>query len=134
MKTKIIKFRSVVNAELLRKHIRRFFIYLSNQTKSQYIDIHSTITYDIVGGYTENLQLSQRFIINMDANDEKRYYNEYIISKYQKSDISKDKSIKLREIQFHYIETNEDEYDNFIRNLIKSAHNNRSDKNHIEMI
>ena len=128
MKNKIIHLRVILTIEIFKKHIRRFFIRIGNTTQSRYISIQTILNYKDKK-VLNSFELGDRFIIDMESVDEKRFYNDYIVNIFQKSNIFQDPKL-IKSINFVYIETDQSDYDIFVKNIARSIYNkNYNNKN-----
>lgn len=121
MKNKIVHLRVMLTIEVFKKHIRRFFIRIGNTTQSKYISIQTILSYKDKK-VINTLDLGERFIIDMESADEKRFYNDYIVNIYIKSNIYLEQKL-IKSIKFDYVETDQSDYNIFVKNIARSIYN-----------
>ena len=119
MKVKTIKLRTKISLDSIKNHVKRLFVYFSNNLKSEYVSIQS----HLVTNQNETISLGKTFIIDMESGDEKKYYNDYLTKSFL--ELKDLKLHKLNTIKFYYVETDKNEYDNFVKNILNA---NRDDK------
>ena len=126
MKNKTIFLRTVLNKAKIRKHISRFYRYVSNISNSRYITLQTKIAY-VENGSDKNKNIGSRFILDLESLDEIKYYSEYVITNI--NDILETNPEVLKSIAFEYAESDKEIYDKFISDIIhKKTFNERNFK------
>ena len=115
MKIKQLYFRGTPNLDRIKKIIKRLFYNLTSQLNSEYLIIQ------IYFKYSENekpIPMGETFIINLESFEERRFYVDYIVNKYEKmvgNNLKNDLKI-LKCLVVHFSESDSVEHAKFLKN------------------
>ena len=125
MKIRNIQLRKELDLDTLKSHIKRFFNFLKNRSKSQYINIQ--LGFWLAKGNDlkrkdVSINLGTKHIINIESNEEQNWYIDYIINQYNNEPLIRDDSSYIvSNISFDYIDASQDEYDNYIKKILNDC-------------